>query len=293
MQIRTNEFQKEMKEHGDFYFPFLISNEKLSQYETGYFLWHWHPEIEITLVTKGQMLYKINNDSFKLQQGQMLFGNSSTLHAGYMLQNEDCEYISITFEPKLIYGYINSSIYVKYVKPIIQNFFLSAIHFDFSSAWHEEAVFIIKKIIDIESKKEEAYELEIVFLLTQFWRLLFLNNNMIPVTNVSDKENYARIRLIISYIEEHYMEQMTLEEIAQLIHICRSECSRLFKKYMNISLFEFISRYRIEKSIDYLNNTNYSISEIASAVGYNDSNYYAKIFRKIKGCSPRQYRTTK
>ena len=95
MQIKTNEFQKEIKEHGNYYFPFLVSREKLSQYEHGSFLWHWHPEIEFTLVIKGKMLYKINNESFLICQGQALLGNSSTLHAGYMIENQDCEYYSI------------------------------------------------------------------------------------------------------------------------------------------------------------------------------------------------------
>lgn len=292
MQIQTNEFQKEIKKHGDFYFPFLISYEKLSGYESGYFLWHWHPEIELTLITKGQMLYKVNHLSFLLREGQALFGNSSTLHSGYMIENQDCEYLSITFDPKLIYGYDNSSVYINYIKPITQNFSLPAIPFDLSSSWHMTAIDLIKSIAGTAAEARETYELDIISGLTRFWKLLYLNISEDNMEMPSDKNNYDRIRKIISYIEENYTTQMTLEDLSQSIHICRSECSRLFKKYMNVSLFEFISRYRIEKSVDYLTNTNYSIVEIASLVGYNDSNYYTKVFRKFKGCSPKQYRKT-
>ena len=73
LQIKTNQFQKEIKEHGNYYFPFLISYEKLSRYESGSFLWHWHPEIELTFVTKGKMMYKVNHISFLLNEGQALF----------------------------------------------------------------------------------------------------------------------------------------------------------------------------------------------------------------------------
>lgn len=291
MQIATNELQKEMKTHGNFSYPLLISREKLSLYESGSFLWHWHPEIELTLITKGQMLYKINHDSFLLREGHALFGNSSTLHSGYMVENRDCEYISITFEPKFIYGYENSNIYTKYIKPIVQNYFLPAIPFDGSASWHDEMIRIIKKIIEIETAKYATYELDILSQLTQFWKLLFLNNPASSTGIPSDKNNYDRIREIISYVETHYTASITLEEIAQSVHLCRSECSRLFKRYMHISLFEFISQYRIEKSLDYLMNTSCSILEIANLVGYDDSNYYAKVFRKTKGCSPSQYRS--
>ena len=59
MQIITDPAGKELKKHGDSSFPFLVSYERLSGYETGSFLWHWHPEIELTYIEKGEMLYKI------------------------------------------------------------------------------------------------------------------------------------------------------------------------------------------------------------------------------------------
>ena len=55
MQIITNQFQKELKQHGNEQFPFLVSYQKLSEYESGSFMWHWHPELEITYVQKGTM----------------------------------------------------------------------------------------------------------------------------------------------------------------------------------------------------------------------------------------------
>ena len=108
MQIITNNAGKELKKHGDNAFPFLVSYERLSGYETGSFLWHWHPEIELTYVKKGEMLYKVNQNTFHLKEGQALFGNANALHAGYMYQNQDCQYIPVTFDPKLIYGFSGS-----------------------------------------------------------------------------------------------------------------------------------------------------------------------------------------
>ena len=58
---------------------------------------------------------------------------------------------------------------------------------------------------------------------------------------------------------------------------------------MNTTLFAFLQEYRIERSLEYLN-TKESISTIAEKTGFSDSNYYSKVFSKIKGCSPREYR---
>ena len=64
MQIITDPAGKELKKHGDSSFPFLVSYERLSGYETGSFLWHWHPEIEITWFVSGQMEYVVNDQRY-------------------------------------------------------------------------------------------------------------------------------------------------------------------------------------------------------------------------------------
>lgn len=290
MQIIINQFQKELKEHGNSQFPILISKESLSKYESCSFLWHWHPEIELTLIDKGEMIYKVNDKIFHLHQGDALFGNANSFHTGYMYLNHDCQYISITFDPKLIYGYENSIIYSKYVAPIIHNFSLPAIHFDLSEDWHKEVTDIIRNIIKIAQQNYSFYEFDILINLDLLWKLLLLKNNSIPEITVSDKRNYDRIRSILSYIENNYSSKLTLESIAKHIHLCRGECCKLFKHYMKMPLFEFILEYRIEKSLDYLADSKYSIREIATNVGFNDSNYFSKVFCKIKGCSPTKYK---
>ena len=125
--------------------------------------------------------------------------------------------------------------------------------------------------------------------MQMMWRLLAEHLTHQPVSAASDLTEYERIRKILSYIEKNYMNHISLDDISEHIHLCESECTRLFKRHMNTTLFSFLQEYRIERSLEYLN-TRESIYNIAEKTGFSDSNYYSKVFSKIKGCSPREYR---
>ena len=289
IQIITNQFQKELKKHGSDHFPFLVSYQCLSEYDSNSFMWHCHPEIEITYVKEGSMHYRINNRSFHLKEGDIIFCNSNALHSGEMENQEDCSYIPITFDPKLIYGFFQSTICTRYVDPVIQNLAVCALHIDYSEKWHETFRDRMLEVISLDKKKPDFYELDISIRMQLLWRLLVEHLPHQPVSTTSDFTEYERIRRILSYIEQNYMNQITLDDISEHIHLCESECTRLFKRHMNTTLFSFLQEYRIERSLEYLN-TKESISSIAEKTGFSDSNYYSKVFSKIKGCSPREYR---
>ena len=289
MQIITNQFQKELKQHGNEQFPFLVSYQKLSEYESGSFMWHWHPEIEITYVQKGTMCYKVNHMVYHLKEGDIVFNNSGALHSGTMENQKDCAYIPVTFDSRLIYGFFQSTVNSKYVDPVIQDSMLPAICIDQSEPWHKPFREYLLRIIDLDEKKPDFYELDITICLQSMWRLLLEHITYEPQVSRENSLEYDRIKNILSYIEDNYQNKITLNDIAGHIHLCESECTRLFKRHMNTTLFAFLQEYRIERSLEFLQDDQ-PVSAVADKAGFSDPNYYSKVFAKIKGCSPREYR---
>lgn len=98
------------------------------------------------------------------------------------------------------------------------------------------------------------------------------------------------IERITKYIEENYSVDNSNEEYAAMCNMSLPYFLRLFKQYTGTSPQHFKLLKRIDASEILLENKEYSISQIAHMVGYNDSLYFCRVFRSTKGCSPSQYR---
>ena len=92
------------------------------------------------------------------------------------------------------------------------------------------------------------------------------------------------------YLEEQYSQKLTLRELARHLHINESYLSKLFKKELGMNFTDYLNELRINKSIQLIEETSMSLLEIAIHIGFEDQSYYTKIFKKVTGRTPRQYR---
>ena len=311
IQIYTEKNRKEKKQHGNYEFPVHVSPEAIQSYEQHSFMWHWHPEIELTWFMSGQMEYVVNDRRYIVSEGDGLFCNSNALHAGYMIGDQDCNYISITFHPKFIYGYENSILQTKYVDFITSNEFWSSLVLKPEVPWQNEIIEHIKEIYmltlqfqsqtDISNTGSENipeqshtpelpdYEFRVHLLLCEIWHRLYLYYTQISQDAPRPQKHLQRLKEILSYIQEHASEEITLEDIASHIGLCKSECCRFFKKYMRMTVFDYLLSVRIQNSIPLLMSGE-NITAIAGLVGFSSPAYYGQIFKRYMGMSPSQYK---
>lgn len=90
------------------------------------------------------------------------------------------------------------------------------------------------------------------------------------------------------YINIHYTEKLTLEQISKNIHANGSYLSRLYKRKTGQNLFDAINKMKLEKAKDYMGK-GHKIYEAAQLVGFDDISYFSRVFKKYEGCSPREY----
>ena len=290
VQIRTNQEKKELKEHGNYAFPVMVSEERLSAYG-GAFLWHWHPEVELTIVLEGEILYQVGERTWHLGSGQGLFCNSNALHTGRMAGAGDCRYISITFNTKVLYGYSASLLYTKYIHPVLRDTSVPAFPLRQDGGWQQEVLKRLAEIWDVYQAKGETMEMEIQLDLMAIWLEIYRHGSQRE--NMAKTEldrNQERIRAILRFIQEHYEEKITLDQIAAQVNICKSECCRFFKKYMHVTMFDYLLAYRIDQSLPWLAQGDREITEVAGRCGFANPCYYTRVFKRMKGCTPMEYR---
>ncbi len=288
MQINIGQNQKEIKEHGKYEFPVNVCVEKIESYEQGAFLWHWHPEIELTWIISGEMEYHVNDRKYDLCEGEGMFGNSNTLHAGYMKDAGDCTYLSVTFHPRFLYGYENSLIQTKYVNFITENERWASLKLEKNVLWHKEVIRWMKEIYTLWEERPGDYEIQVQILLLRIWQKFHQFFTKRPEKEYPKQEHIQRLREMVSYMEEHYQQDISLEAVAAYVNISKSECCRFFKKHMKMTILEYLMFLRIQKSLPLLR-AGESVTRTAGLVGFASPAYFGQIFKRYMKCTPKAY----
>ncbi len=215
--------------------------------------------------------------------------NAGALHAGSMA-DRDCDYISLTFHPRLLAGFEGSTVGAKYVFPLVESRAVASKLLLPSVAWQADVLGLLHEVYRLCREKQPLYELYVQKNLTETWRLLYENcAEQVQSGPAEDSEKVRRLRTILAFLHEHYAEKLSLEEIARQVGLCKSECCRFFKREMDASLFDYLLDYRIGRSLSYLQ-AGWSVADTAVKTGFSDPSYFAKVFRLRTGRSPSGYR---
>ena len=127
----------------------------------------------------------------------------------------------------------------------------------------------------------------------QLSRLLYLVSADALNHALEQEEEYTPTDKVLSYINTHYMENITLEDLASHVHLSRHYLVHLFRHETGKTPFEFITSTRLEQAKRLLTCTKLSISEIASQCGFESSSYFCRRFRAAFGTTPRTFKKEK
>jgi two-component system response regulator YesN len=102
-----------------------------------------------------------------------------------------------------------------------------------------------------------------------------------------------RMKDIVSYVDMYYMEELSLEKLSNLFFFSREHISRKFKQETGLPLSKYMTKLRIQRAKQWLEDTEETIYSISLLLGYQDEKYFSKLFKKVVGLTPFEYRKEK
>ena len=241
---------------------------------------HWHHDYEVLIALDAPMDYSVNGRHVVLETGDAIFVNSGRLHYGYSAVHRECHYCYAVFHPELL-GLIPAvaSALERFSQDTSPDYWL------FSSRKEEDRQIIdlIRFLCDHASPNEALTVLSVCAELIGRIEKMSAKN-----PDQSADPDWAVIRQMTGFIQNHYQERILLEEIAAAGAVCRSRCCRLFREKLHITPMNYVIRYRLEKACDLIRNGQ-AITDAAFAVGFQGTSYFSETFRKYYGQSPSSY----
>ena len=143
---------------------------------------------------------------------------------------------------------------------------------------------------DIEVAKISADEEEYLSALSVPLKYMIERLYEESLKQISDTNEHDIYRKALQYIKEHYTEGITVADVSKHINYSESYFGYAFKKKYKMTVSQYVRELQLAKSKDLLENTSFSVSSVASYVGFDDFNYFSALFKKHFGLSPKEYR---
>ena len=274
-------------------FPFSSNRICISQYENKRFTHHWHSELEFTVIEKNGMDYRANDQVFHLREGDGIFVNSNVLHSAWLSGDGDCTYFPINMGLTLLRDFEGSDIDTKYISPIFEASDFPCLYLDRDNSRHRRIINLLRVCVALRSARENYYELYIKAKALEIWALICAEAKLARSDqrkSTLTPEKIADIKTALSYIREHYRENISIADLTRTCRMCKSEFSRCFRSLTQQTPVEYLQQYRIQMSLNLLADPDSRVTEVAAECGFSGPSYYAEIFRRVMGCSPLEYK---
>ncbi|MBR2499834.1 MAG: AraC family transcriptional regulator [Clostridia bacterium] len=247
---------------------------------------NWHYDIELVKVLSGEITYNVNGEVFKLSAGQGLFINANQVHYNFSSKNTDCELLCVIFQPSLLCA--KKHYEEKYISPLLLSHTVPYYIFRKEKNWENEVIEHIQAIYDIARDKD--FELLFHSVFFQMWNHIYKNLCDINKPDIPDTQTLDSFKTMLSFIQLHYKEKISLEAICMSGSVCKTTCNKIFKTFTGRTPVEYLTYYRLKKAIELMENNNLSLIEICYECGFSGASYFAETFKKNFGISPKKYK---
>lgn len=251
---------------------------------------HSHSRFEITVINSGSGEYTTENAVYPMLPGDVFVFSSNEIHCITSCGSEGLHITNLHFEPRYLNHENDSSPDDSFI-----NFcFSHSPEFEnrIPAAKAENIRFNHRMIKEELLNNKDSYPIAIKSYLNLILIDLLRNQHYRAQSPIDSRNCAFSMLLVYDYIEHHLCEEITLNALADLVHLSPNYFSHLFKQFNGISLWEYIIAKRIEKAMHLIRSRsdNLTMMEIALQCGFNNTVNFNKAFKKHKGITPSELR---
>ncbi len=249
----------------------------------GYHPLHWHEEIELLYQLNGRSDIQIDGEKYQIQNKLLTVINSRQVHSIHTYSDTSM-FICVHISKKLIEKYI----------PDIDLYRIYCIPDDIPDSQFPEYLSVCRQmeaLLRLYITDKPAWQMEsegiILQVLAQLIRHFSRKSAPDEIgLSSADRTSFNRIRDVITYVEEHFREPISLQDIAGHLGLGREYFCRFFKKNMGMSFLRYLNEVRISHVYRDLEQTDAPIAEIAEKNGFLNQKLFNRTFREVYGCTP-------
>lgn len=279
---------KESQQRGTVLFPLQYNFCNTSN--PFYDLWlHWHTEFELIHVVSGSYRIFINDHEELLEEGDLCIIPGKTVH-GDAPDKGISKFESAVFDIELmrLHGFSPDAFISEIVNEAIsiQNVFRKS---------QKDIVNVADHFFEAVREQKNGWEAIAAGYLIVLFGLIKKNNLYSEKTIIPAKKRIRneRLELVFEYIKKNYMNNITLEELADTAGFSPKYFCRVFREMTNRAPVEYLNWFRINRSCAFIRETDEKLQDISVKCGFNDFSYFIKMFHRYKNMTPLKYRNYK
>ena len=253
---------------------------------------HWHNEVEFHFIRKGTYLFEINLENHILHEGDICILNSGDLHQ-ITGQCTDAVHDVILFDPQILNFSYMDEWEREYIAPFVKQalIFRNILHPD--EAGYSEIKDTFGKMMEKAMSASPGWYVRSKLLLLELFDLMTGHQMLLPAKDLmseTDARKIERYKTIISYMEKHYRDPISLQQLADAIPCNSQYLCHFFREIAGVSPIQYLITYRLEQACALLVHTEQPVTEIALDCGFDNISYFIRKFKAVKGCTPKKYR---
>ncbi len=310
---------QEKRQHSTTWIPYSYYECRLPEWFVNVPV-HWHSELELIHIRQGRGEFICGSRKLEAEEGELLLVPPNMLHAAYLCREQKvctvagtaetvkpdngdggCDgnglradagilvYDALVFHPVMLGMGSGDRCTNECIRPMVKGSVCTSVCIRRDAAVYEELLSLAERVFSCVHDNSARADL---LLKSELLRLIWILEESGEILFETDgiEGGTETIRPALEYMAQHFREDITVERLAELVHLSKSHFMRCFRQAVGIGAIEHLSQLRIRAACEALGDSTEQIADIAFACGYSNLSNFNRQFLKRVGCSPKEYR---